>query len=517
MTKRGLSFPLRRGQESIDARRIVIWRMLGLCLLSLGLSGLSLLLPASARAAVNLKTAAWATRGDYIEIVLGFDAKSPAYSESFRYDPDRYVLSLTGCQHALPKEASDKLAAIAHPLLSKISVRNGGENCELGFYLSLAVHPFIRTEDKNLILRFYTATRMERNTTLAPGVSLTEKGITRGGENLAAYIVRIDRSALSGEGAAQLYSVSGDRYDRKTRLRAPSSYARKERAEVVINGGFFGKQGQHLSTLVEKGLMRATGVYPTRPMLVVSDSGEVLIGRYNVVTALVYTDPKGEEKRLTVNAKNYPFQQSKVMVYDQDYPIETLPQEAMFYYLLRNHKIEYHGSNTKGLTLGEGVLLLATDIIPEANPLQDVPDGSSVALETKLTDETGRKLRAESAIGGAPMLVENGQVEISVAEDKVQADIAKSERSRTAVGLTKGGTLLLVVVKETEGQNYGGLTLKALAELLISEGTVTAMNLDGGGSSAMVVAGHVLNCEEAEQRPVSNALVLKLAGPQGGS
>ena len=86
-------------------------------------------------------------------------------------------------------------------------------------------------------------------------------------------------------------------------------------------------------------------------MLVVTDGGEVLIGRYNVVTALVYRDPSGEEKRLTVNAKNYPFQQSKVMVYDQDYPLDTLPQEAMFYYLLRNHKIEYHGSDTKGITV----------------------------------------------------------------------------------------------------------------------------------------------------------------------
>ncbi len=316
MIDRGLRFPLRRGSVLLAA----------LCALALCL--LVLAAPSTAQAAVTLTTAAWATKGDYIEIVLGFDAKPPSWSESFRYDPDRYVLALSGCKHTLTKEATDKLAAIEHPLLSKISIRNGGENCELGFYLSLAVHPFIRTEDKKLILRFYTATRVERNTTLAPGVSLTEKGITRGGENLAAYIVRIDKSALSGAGGSRLYSVSGDRYDRKTRLRNPSSYARKEQAEVVINGGFFGKQGQHLSTLVEKGLMRATGVYPTRPMLVVSDSGEVLIGRYNVVTALVYSDKDGEEKRLTVNAKNYPFQQSKVMVYDQDYPLDTLPQEG---------------------------------------------------------------------------------------------------------------------------------------------------------------------------------------------
>lgn len=463
----------------------------------------------AASASASLSAVDFASQGSYVEVSLSFSGKPPSYSESFRYDPDRYVLSLSGCQHKLDKAALDKLGKLAHPLLSRISLRNGGDSCELGFYLSLAVNPFIRSEDKKLVLRFYTATRVERVTTLGPGVSVTEKSVTSGGNNLAAYIVRVDKSALA-DGGARLYSVSGDSYDRKTRLRNPSSYARKEQAEVVINGGFFGKQGQHLSTLVEKGLMRATGVYPTRPMIVVTDQGGVLIGRYNVVTALVYQDKDGSEKRLPVSAKNYPFQQSKVMVYDQDYPIETLPQEAMFYYLLRNHKIEYSGSDTHGVTLGDGTLLLATDIIPEANPLQDVPDGSDVRLETKLTDEQGAKLFAASAIGGAPMLVSEGKVDISVTEDKVQADIAKSERSRTAVGLTKSGTLLLVVVKETEDAGYGGLTLKALAELLISEGAVTAMNLDGGGSSAMVVAGHVMNEDEGEQRPVSNALVLKL-------
>ena len=212
-----------------------------------------------------------------------------------------------------------------------------------------------------------------------------------------------------------------------------------------------------------------------------------------------------------MTAKNYPFESGKVIVYDQTYPIETLPQNAMYYYLLRNHKLSYYSTNTKGLTLSEGTLLLASDIMPEVNPLKQIPDGTDISLETQITDPTGLAVKAHSAIGGAPMLVENGAVELSVAEDKVKDDIAKSERSRTAVGITKSGTLLIAVVKELENAGYGGVTLKVLAQLLIDEGAVNAMNLDGGGSSAIVVAGQLLNEAEADQRTVSNVLVVKLS------
>lgn len=179
------------------------------------------------------------------------------------------------------------------------------------------------------------------------------------------------------------------------------------------------------------------------------------------------------------------------------------------YYLLRNHQLSYYGTSTKGLNLSTGTLLLATDIMPEVNPLKQVPDGAAIELETRITDQNGTAVLAQSAIGGAPLLVEDGAVEISVAQDKVQADIAKSERSRTAVGVTQSGQLILAVVKELEGKGYGGMTLKALANLMLAEGAVTAMNLDGGGSSAIVVAGEVMNEAESAQRAVSNALVVK--------
>lgn len=462
-------------------------------------------LPWPALASAAALTDITVTQGaDYTEVKLSFDDK-PGYTESFRFDPDRYMLTLVQCRSALPTERAAGLSDLGGGLLSKISVRAGSENVELGFYLGLPLRPFIRHDERSYFLRFYTGTRVERVTALAPGVSLTEKGVTRAGENLLAYILRIDPSA-----SAQVYSVAADRYDRSTRVRKVSSFARREGADVVINGGFFGANGQHLSTLVEDGIMRATGVVPTRPMLVVTPSGEPLIGRYTVNTSLVFTAEGGKAQSLSVSAKNYPFQSGKTIVYDSTYPLDTLPQEAMFYYAIKDSTLSFLGSTPRGLELGPGMLLLATDIMPEVNPLKAIPDGAAVKLETRITDSAGQTVLAASAIGGAPMLVENGSIELSVSEDKVKDDIAKSERSRTAVGITRSGQLMLVVVKEAENENYGGLKLKALAELLLAEGAWTAMNLDGGGSSAICVAGHLLNTAESAERAVSNVLCVKL-------
>lgn len=437
----------------------------------------------------------------FVEVSLEFD-KRPSYTDSFRYGPDRFLLTLNDCRQALPAGRAEQFADIDHNLLTRISVYQGAGNLALGFYVNQQVRPLVRYDDTRYFLRFYTAMRSELTMQLATGVSYSEKHSVYRGQNFTLYLVRVDPGI-----GAEIYSVAADRYDGKTRRRQVSSFARRELADVVVNGGFFGANGEHLSTLVEDGVVRATGVYPTRPMLVVTTDGLPLIGRFNIETALIV-----DGTRIPVSAKNYPFEPGKVMVYGHSYPIETLPQTGMFYYLLEGGKLRYYSASTSGLWLAPEVTLVATDIIPEANPLRQVPDGATVSLETRITEAGGVPVYARSAIGGAPMLVEDGQVSISVAEDKVRADISRSERSRTAVGLTRSGTLLIAVIKEQESEGFGGITLTALAELLIAEGAWTAMNLDGGGSSAIAVAGQLLNMAEAEERAVSNVLVVRAGG-----
>ncbi len=87
---------------------------------------------------------------------------------------------------------------------------------------------------------------------------------------------------------------------------------------------------------------------------------------------------------------------------------------------------------------------------------------------------------------------------------------------RTAVGLDKQGkTLLLVLIDDKQPLYSEGVTLKELADVLAGYGAYKALNLDGGGSTTLVVetpAGpRVLNAPihtkiPLRERPIANHL-----------
>jgi hypothetical protein len=88
---------------------------------------------------------------------------------------------------------------------------------------------------------------------------------------------------------------------------------------------------------------------------------------------------------------------------------------------------------------------------------------------------------------------------------------------RTAIGYSKNGKFLYIVVVDGRQPLYSeGITLPELADLLVDLGAHDAMNLDGGGSSTLVVRGadgepRILNSPidmyiPGRERPVANHL-----------
>ncbi|NLJ86315.1 MAG: phosphodiester glycosidase family protein [Firmicutes bacterium] len=113
------------------------------------------------------------------------------------------------------------------------------------------------------------------------------------------------------------------------------------------------------------------------------------------------------------------------------------------------------------------------------------------------------------AVGGGPRLLRQGQVDITAEQERFQADITQGRAPRTALGVTERGELLLVTVNGRQNNISIGMTLAEAAELMRELGAIEAMNLDGGGSSTMVVRGIVLNApSDGVPRPVSNAILV---------
>ncbi len=117
--------------------------------------------------------------------------------------------------------------------------------------------------------------------------------------------------------------------------------------------------------------------------------------------------------------------------------------------------------------------------------------------------------RPYNAISGETLLLAGGSL---------MPDLDNSvTQPRTAVGYSKNGRYLYMVVVDGRQPFYSeGMTVQELARLMLSIGAAYAMDLDGGGSSTMVVQGRdgrprVLNSPidlriPGRERPVANHL-----------
>ncbi len=122
------------------------------------------------------------------------------------------------------------------------------------------------------------------------------------------------------------------------------------------------------------------------------------------------------------------------------------------------------------------------------------------------------------AVGGGPRLVRDGEVNVTSGEEQFKADVATGRAPRTAVGVTDDGKLLLVAVTGRQAYHSIGVTLEELANITLELGAKDAMNLDGGGSSTMVVRDYVMNTpSDGRERKVADAILVFAGAPKTAS
>ncbi|MFP5502504.1 MAG: phosphodiester glycosidase family protein, partial [Candidatus Sericytochromatia bacterium] len=115
----------------------------------------------------------------------------------------------------------------------------------------------------------------------------------------------------------------------------------------------------------------------------------------------------------------------------------------------------------------------------------------------------------QHAIGGGPLLLRDGQVQGVPAHQRFQGDILYGRAARSAVGMTHDGKFMLVTIDGRRPGYSVGATLSELAYTMKELGAVEALNLDGGGSTTMVVRNKVINRpSDGWERPVSTALLV---------
>jgi exopolysaccharide biosynthesis protein len=115
----------------------------------------------------------------------------------------------------------------------------------------------------------------------------------------------------------------------------------------------------------------------------------------------------------------------------------------------------------------------------------------------------------ESAVSGWPMLVR--ECKALTAKQLPGSDaFTRSPHPRTAIGVNRSGRLLYFVVTDGRREGVPGLTLAQLAKFMQEELDVCrAINLDGGGSSELVVEGEIRNRpSDGSERKLANHIAV---------
>ncbi|MFL3028331.1 MAG: phosphodiester glycosidase family protein [Candidatus Neomarinimicrobiota bacterium] len=115
------------------------------------------------------------------------------------------------------------------------------------------------------------------------------------------------------------------------------------------------------------------------------------------------------------------------------------------------------------------------------------------------------------AVHAGPVLIHNGEIKITVNEEVFFGSSIPEIHPRTAAGYRKDGNLVLLVVDGRQ-VNSRGVDLMELAIIMRDLDCVEAINLDGGGSSAMVVDGKLMNrpAGTSSQREVMSAIAVSI-------
>jgi hypothetical protein len=152
--------------------------------------------------------------------------------------------------------------------------------------------------------------------------------------------------------------------------------------------------------------------------------------------------------------------------------------------------------------------------IPSPNVEGETPQKSLSATFPTVSDNWN----PYTAIGGAPILIKDGKITFDFTTtlsgkymtnyELLQTDIFSSSirPPRTVIGSTADNKIILFVCDGRQTHSDGA-TMLELAQIMKALGCVNAMNLDGGGSTAMVSGGTLLNKpSDGSQRAVASVV-----------
>ncbi len=287
-------------------------------------------------------------------------------------------------------------------------------------------------------------------------------------------------------------SLAGNSFDR---LKDVADHAKQTNAIAAVNANYFKKNGTPLGTLIIDGEWVAGPLYD-RVSMGITREGTVRIDRVSLGGRLTSNNPDLPET--WVNNINQPHRSGcHLFAYTHRWgSFVRMPYEACLVAVDAQGNVVDKSTKDMGIPWGGYVLCDAKNA-----PIAKLKRGDKVDLSWRTSpcwDDVAE------AVSGGPMLIKDGKLYLDLKDEKFRNGWTGSQiRARTVAGVTANNHLLLATIE-------GPHTLWDIAKFLYKLGAVDAMNLDGGGSTTMVVDGKTVtrNANAAQRRVASSLVVL---------
>ncbi|SDD82395.1 phosphodiester glycosidase family protein [Sporomusa acidovorans] len=459
---------------------------------------ISLLIAVTAIVVFALQSVAWAATGtvlnkirssqtaDTVRIVFDVTAL-PEYTVTTQENPLQLVIDLPGvvnkaaAQYVFNDSTVDKLRLMtgeAGKLSAVIDLKNTYQ------------YKVFTLKNPNRVVVDIIKTDQKLVTNVAPGLTYTSWRKTTANGPIWAHILDLDSQA----GFALKPVLSNGAIQGLETLTPMVEHAA---ALAGVNGSYFGLDGTIIGLLKMDGEIISTPELP-RTALGIMPDGKLFIDQVQYEGKVELPDGR----TVPINAVNRERGENELILYNGAYAPSTGSNNYGTEYVAVNGNITAIRASNSPIP-SDGVVLSAHGAA--ANLLSCLKVGDIVKIQQTLGTEWDK---TEHVLGAGPMLVKDGSVFLSTKVEQFGSDVAGGRAPRTAIGLKADGHILIVVVDGRQ-DNSIGMSLLELALFMQELGARDAMNLDGGGSSEMVVKGKIVNHpSDGHERRVGDALVI---------
>ena len=346
---------------------------------------------------------------------------------------------------------------------------------------------------------------------IAPGVVRYKYEISRDKKNAQANVVTVD---LNNPHIKINTVAGGGTYTNKATV---SQMADRTNAVALVNGDFFTMQLQGVplgASIIDGDMKSSPAVLTDIWSFGIDENNTAFIDSTKFVGSI--TAPNGKSYPIDgLNKTFYWYQpskeyshESKIQMYDSFWSSKSRGDKTAGEVLLSEdnvvEQIVYRKNIDMKIPKGKKILQVSGG--SERFVRENIKVGDKVQINTNIEPNRNWKMM----IGGHALLVENGAIK------KYTKDVTSigGIRARTAVGISKDGKTVYIVSCEGRTKRSAGLSLNELSQFMLDLGAFKAMNLDGGGSTAMAVRNlgdikrtRVTNPERnAAERKVVNGL-----------